>query len=72
MEMKRKKTDCFSRGKLSICNSTDLMSDGEFMSSERLKVECECTAKHICIAIADCLYRKQSNRAFVLLSDLTN
>lgn len=58
------------RNELSICNETDLTSDDEFMSKQRIIDVCECSAKTICCTIAEKLANKEGSEAFCLLSDL--
>jgi hypothetical protein len=67
----KRRVNCFERNLLSICNQTDLASDMEFMTVERVKNECDCVSKSVCITIVEALNRKDTNKAFVLLSDLT-
>lgn len=68
--MGKTRNNCYRRQELSICNDTDLCSNMEFMSIERVREECQCEAKGTCIVICEKLKQGDKTSAFVMMSDL--
>lgn len=70
MCISKTKTECYKNKSLSIFNREMLVSDGQYMSEERIKAQCECPAKCICVCITQKLQHGDYNNAIKLMESI--